>query len=107
MTDSEGGDRSGLVVELTDALDATDGAWEGWNAVDDPTRELYATWVAQARRAGLRRDRALTTAHHAAQGILRHAVQRFDAAESAGEVVGAVAEGLAGKLVRILANLIN
>lgn len=104
-----GGDeaRGGLAVELTAALDATDGAWEGWNAADDRTRALYVTWVAQARRAGLRRDRALTTAHHAAQGTLRHAVQRVDGAEYADSAAEAAAEGLVGKVVRVLGNLIN
>ncbi|WP_018503653.1 YdeI/OmpD-associated family protein [Parafrankia discariae] len=108
MTDSGGDEaRSGLAVELVAALDAMDGAWEGWNAADDRTRELYATWVAQARRTALRRDRALTAAYHATQGTLRHAVQGADGTEVAGVIADVVGAGLAGKLFRMLANLIN
>ncbi|MCK9903102.1 hypothetical protein CC117_27160 [Parafrankia colletiae] len=100
-----------LVAELTVALDATPGAWDGWDAADDRTRELFAAWVAEPRRGSVRQARADWTAYYAAHGYLRHAVVRSGLSdlgeEAAGEVAESVAVSLAGRLVRLVGHLIN
>lgn len=100
-----------LVVELTAALDGTPGAWDGWDAADDRTRELFAAWVAKSRRGSVCQARADWTAYYAAHGSLRHAVVRSGPSdlgeELAGEAAEAVAVSLASRLVRVLVNLIN
>ncbi|MEX5634908.1 hypothetical protein [Parafrankia sp. FMc2] len=100
-----------LVAELTAALDATPGAWEGWDAADDRTRELFAAWVAKPRSAWIRRQYAESTAFHTTHGALGQTVvgsERSDlVVDVAGDVAESVAVSLAGRLVHLVGNLIN